>query len=240
MAVITFDPKALLLSTLFLASGYLTKRCLTRPNPPPEKQSDTKEQHDDRIMANTAVRQTTLMAPWIACSVCIYHAFIALTYPSPPKSICPHPEWLNSALFTWSTFTSICLAIHFIGGAIRLLAYAQLGESFTFELAKPKKGLITSGVYRYIRHPSYTGAILLSVTCVGLVFRSDGVSACWLEPGAGARGVITAVLSAVSLLGLIVFLPMRLRDEEQMMHWEFGKEWEEYSRRTWRLIPGIF
>jgi protein-S-isoprenylcysteine O-methyltransferase Ste14 len=30
-----------------------------------------------------------------------------------------------------------------------------LGQNFTFRLAKPKT-FITSGMYRYVQHPSYT------------------------------------------------------------------------------------
>jgi protein-S-isoprenylcysteine O-methyltransferase Ste14 len=33
---------------------------------------------------------------------------------------------------------------------------------------------------------------------------------------------------------------MRIRIEEKMLKEEFGKEWEEYRRRTWRLVPLLY
>ena len=55
---------------------------------------------------------------------------------------------------------------------------------------------------------------------VGLVFRS------WI-------GALLPLL----LIGLFLW---RIGDEEQLMHREFGVEWEAYCRRTWRLIPYVY
>jgi protein-S-isoprenylcysteine O-methyltransferase Ste14 len=54
-------------------------------------------------------------------------------------------------------------------------------------------------------------------------------------------------------LGIIVFttgislvfrswlaLIWRIRDEEALMQRSFGKDWEAYSRRSWRLIPLVY
>lgn len=45
-----------------------------------------------------------------------------------------------------------------IGASIRKLAYKEMGSQFTFEMSlKKKHRLVTSGVYSWVRHPSYTG-----------------------------------------------------------------------------------
>jgi len=79
--------------------------------------------------------------------------------------------------------------------------------------------LITAGLYRYIRHPRYLGAICVAFGA-SLVFRS------W-------AGLLLNVL----LPGLLL---ERMKDEEALMHQEFGAEWEAYCKRSWRLIPHIY
>jgi len=79
--------------------------------------------------------------------------------------------------------------------------------------------LVTSGPYRFVRHPRYAGGIALILGMV-LVFRS------WV-------GLLVAV-AFVAILGL------RIRDEEALMRQEFGAEWDAYCRRSWRLIPRVY
>jgi protein-S-isoprenylcysteine O-methyltransferase Ste14 len=38
-------------------------------------------------------------------------------------------------------------------------------------------------------------------------------------------------------LGVILF---RIHAEEELLHREFGEEWERYSQKSWRIAPGIF
>jgi len=79
--------------------------------------------------------------------------------------------------------------------------------------------LVTTGPYRLIRHPMYSAALLIAIgTCV--------LSANWL-------------VAAGTLLGPLVVLAGRLRDEEQMMVDAFGDEYREYMQRTGRLLPRL-
>lgn len=79
--------------------------------------------------------------------------------------------------------------------------------------------LVTDGPYRFVRHPRYAGVIAAAIG-LALLFRS------WIG------------LAAVA--PLVAVLLFRIRDEEALMHREFGIEWEAYCRRTWRLAPGVF
>ncbi len=79
--------------------------------------------------------------------------------------------------------------------------------------------LVTTGFYLYIRHPSYLGAMLGAIGWV-LVFRS-------------ALGLIPCAL-------LIPFFFFIVPAEEALLHNEFGAAYDEYRKRTWRLIPYIF
>lgn len=47
-----------------------------------------------------------------------------------------------------------------IGGAIRIACYRELGRLFTYELTiREKHRLVTSGPYSIVRHPSYSKSL---------------------------------------------------------------------------------
>jgi protein-S-isoprenylcysteine O-methyltransferase Ste14 len=79
--------------------------------------------------------------------------------------------------------------------------------------------LITSGPYRFVRHPRYAGAILLSFG-LSLTFNS------WM-----------GLVASVVFIGIIL---LRIKDEENLMREEFGHMWEGYCEHTKRLIPLIY
>ena len=79
--------------------------------------------------------------------------------------------------------------------------------------------LVTSGLYRVIRHPSYLG-LLLFLLGWALVFRS----------------VIGVLVSLLILPPLIA----RMNSEEALLESEFGERYSEYRRRTWRLVPFVY
>ena len=64
-----------------------------------------------------------------------------------------------------------------------------------------------------------------------------GSAGCWL-PSAAVEwmGVVLAVLGGIAVWGLSV----RVRDEEEMLKREFGREWEVWHGRTKRFVPGVF
>src|SRR5579883_1953576 len=78
--------------------------------------------------------------------------------------------------------------------------------------------LITSGIYSYIRHPMYTGLLLLGL---GLALSSESftIKAFWLV--------------------LLIDLLYKLRYEEILLNKKFT-DYRDYSTRTKRLIPFIW
>lgn len=112
------------------------------------------------------------------------------------------------------------VALSAAGGALRLWPVFVLGNRFSGLVAiQPGHTLVTGGVYRVIRHPSYLGLLINSLGW-GLAFRS-GV------------GVLLMVL-------LIVPVFARIAAEEKLLRSEFGEEYDSYRARTWRLIPGLY
>jgi protein-S-isoprenylcysteine O-methyltransferase Ste14 len=106
------------------------------------------------------------------------------------------------------------------GGALRIWPVFVLGERFSGLVAiQPGHTLVTSGVYRVIRHPSYLGLLINSLGW-SLAFRS-GV------------GVLLTVL-------LIPPLLLRISAEENLLRAQFGDEYKAYCSHTSRLIPEIY
>jgi hypothetical protein len=70
--------------------------------------------------------------------------------PVRPSVICPHPDNLSPMKFQWSLLEVVSIICQILGGAIRVLAYEQLGKNFTYQLATPS-GLVTGGLYKYVR-----------------------------------------------------------------------------------------
>jgi protein-S-isoprenylcysteine O-methyltransferase Ste14 len=106
------------------------------------------------------------------------------------------------------------------GGALRLWPVFVLGRRFSGLVAiQSGHTLVTSGVYRIIRHPSYLGLLVNSLGW-GLAFRS-GI------------GVLLTALIIPPLLA-------RIHAEEKLLRAHFGAEYDAYCARTSRLIPGLY
>ena len=106
------------------------------------------------------------------------------------------------------------------GGALRLWPVFVLGRRFSGLVAiQPDHRLVTDGVYRVIRHPSYLGLLVCSLGW-SLAFRSG----------------IGLLLTAFTIPPLIA----RIHAEETLLRTHFGSEYDAYCSRTSRLIPGVY
>ncbi|KAL1983799.1 hypothetical protein VTN96DRAFT_9885 [Rasamsonia emersonii] len=168
------------LFSLLLLSSYLTARCFTPPNPSTGAHRLWKR---DRVGALGQHEPGRLvLRRVVAISMSVYHALLTLTFPATGQHhghpLCRHPSNLNPKLFTWSPYTVTCLfIIIFLGAPLRLAAYAALGKNFTFRLAQPDR-LVTSGIYRFVQHPSYVGQMLVFLGNMALFARWDAAPGC--------------------------------------------------------------
>jgi protein-S-isoprenylcysteine O-methyltransferase Ste14 len=106
-----------------------------------------------------------------------------------------------------------------VGIMTRVLALKALGKYFSaYVTLQPNHRLVQEGIYRRIRHPLYL-SLLLAPTGIALVFDS------WLA-------LPILVLSAI-------FVFDRIPREERLLAAHFGREFEEYRLRTWKLIPYV-
>ena len=106
------------------------------------------------------------------------------------------------------------------GGALRLWPVFVLGSRFSGLVAiQPGHALVTDGIYRTIRNPSYLGLFVLSLGWA-LGFRS-------------MAGVLLVAL-------MIPPLVARSSASSERMRAQFGEEYVAYCARTWRLLPGLY
>ncbi|WP_082028807.1 methyltransferase family protein [Xanthomonas sacchari] len=109
-----------------------------------------------------------------------------------------------------------------VGGlAFRLWAIAVLGRQFTVDVGiQPGHALITAGPYRWLRHPSYTGAL-----------------ACFygLAVGLGSWAALAVIALAVTAA-----FARRMQVEEAVLAHAFGAAWEAHARRTWKVLPWVW
>lgn len=119
----------------------------------------------------------------------------------------------------WLKLTAVVVLI--AGVMVRWTAILSLGKAFSANVAiRPAQAIYQSGLYRYLRHPSYTGLLLVFVA-IALYERN------WLA-------------AAVVLLPTISAVLYRIHVEEEALRDAFGAEYATYCKTTWRLIPGIY
>ena len=123
----------------------------------------------------------------------------------------PFPDWLR-----WVGFL-----ISLAGVLYFYMVHQQLGDNWSPVLEiRPKHELIITGLYKYIMHPMYSS---MTLGLIGMTLL-------------GANWLIFLVVSLATFLLFVVRIP----DEEQLMIDQFGKQYQDYRRRTKRLIPYIF
>jgi protein-S-isoprenylcysteine O-methyltransferase Ste14 len=107
------------------------------------------------------------------------------------------------------------------GEALRVWAKLTLGRYFTYAvMTSGDQPVITSGPYQFVRHPSYTGVLLLAI---GAGF----VEANWLG---------LAALTLTTLVGLLY----RIRVEERALLEELDEKYRSYAEHHARLIPFVW
>ncbi|NTW72912.1 MAG: isoprenylcysteine carboxylmethyltransferase family protein [Eubacteriaceae bacterium] len=114
----------------------------------------------------------------------------------------------------------IGLGIFASGIILQAIAMWQLRGFYTVRLGiQPEHRLITTGLYRLLRHPGYL-SYLISILGIGLS--------------------LSSFVTLVFLLFIVVFIRWRIKGEEEMLLAEFGDQYRMYMKRTKRLIPFIY
>ncbi len=116
---------------------------------------------------------------------------------------------------------AIAFGVFWTGWLLRFWSVVTLGRFFrTTVVVQDGHRLITSGPYRLLRNPSYTGALLMFLG-IGL-----------------AQGNALSVASIVG--GALLAYAWRIRMEELALRARFGQAFDDYAERTWAVVPFIW
>ena len=108
-----------------------------------------------------------------------------------------------------------------LGLLLRFFAIYQLGQRFRAHLSIIKEqDLETSGLYKVIRHPSYTG---LLVYYFGL--------------GMAMQNYISFIILIIIPFFVVIY---RIRIEEAFLLKYYGEKYEKYKSQTYALIPYFY
>lgn len=134
-----------------------------------------------------------------------------------------------------------CLGAALVVGAawLRRACFRMMGSQFTFQMSiKDQHRLITNGPYAFVRHPSYTGLLLLTIGLT-LCELSDGMW--WTYVGIHQTMVGKALcLAWVWTVVHIGMIAARGWKEDALLRREFGSQWESYARNVPCLFfPGL-
>lgn len=128
---------------------------------------------------------------------------------------------LLALLATRSVFSAFPVVIVMQGLAVVLMVWARMTfgrRSFHLAANPTAGGIVTSGPYRFIRHPIYAAVCLFVLA------------------GAGAHGSWRNILLSCVVVGGAM---LRIFSEETLLRARYP-EYREYAARTWRLLPFIF
>lgn len=129
-----------------------------------------------------------------------------------PGAALPGSAWL---------WVAVGCTVELVGIALRVWAIRTLGKQFTRHLEVGEEHrLVDDGPYRHLRHPSYTGAILM-YTGVGI----------------GLGNALSML--AFALLPTVGYV-QRIPHEEALLRSGLGGAYDDYARRTHRLVPGLW
>ncbi|WGI17181.1 isoprenylcysteine carboxylmethyltransferase family protein [Methanonatronarchaeum sp. AMET-Sl] len=116
---------------------------------------------------------------------------------------------------------NIGITLFTAGLTIRYWSLHTLGKNFNRTVkVKRQQELITKGPYKKIRHPSYLGLILITISIPIILGQITGL-------------IITAILITTTI-------KWRMDYEEKTMEKEIGQRYIEWKNKRHRLIPPIY
>ena len=146
------------------------------------------------VIANASLRQIAICLPSIAIALWAFAA--------------------TSPLNEWPVYAMVIFAF---GTGLAIISFLKLGRNFAV-LPALRGEIVTGGAYRFMRHPAYTGELVMIAAC-GL--------AAWR---------IGAVLPFVFAVPLVM---ARVVAEEQLLRKD--PNYATYAEKVkWRLLPGVW
>lgn len=127
-------------------------------------------------------------------------------------------SWLRENFVEHTNFVGIIgLVISVIGAIIACTSRYLLGKNWSLSVQKKENHqLIQRGIYKIVRHPIYTGLLLLFI---------------------GNAIIVGDYRAIIAVLIVFVSLWLKLKKEEKLLTETFGAKYTEYKNQTKALIP---
>jgi protein-S-isoprenylcysteine O-methyltransferase Ste14 len=134
--------------------------------------------------------------------------------------VAPAVDYLDRDYRNPGVFALVAGGILFaLAMAVRARAHVDLRKQFPlFVKEGQERGLVTSGIYAYVRYPLYLANVLYFLACTTFL----GVTWPW-------------ILTALAIVGIVT----RIHSEEHFLRRHF-EGYVAYAENTWRLIPWIY
>jgi protein-S-isoprenylcysteine O-methyltransferase Ste14 len=111
------------------------------------------------------------------------------------------------------------VALTYAGVALAIWARVVLGRQWSATVTiKEGHRLVRNGPYSVVRHPIYSGLMLAVL---------------------GTALVVGELRAFVALAMILAIWLVKSRLEERFMIGQFGRDYEDYRRHTWALIPFV-
>lgn len=156
--------------------------------------------------ANRSTDRNTVLLIVLTCSLGLVLSILDWAY-------------LRRAPTNLDTWSMLGLSLICGGFCLRLWAIRILKDAFspTVQIKKNQE-LITDGPFRWLRHPSYTGA-WISLTGLAMVLHS-------------------AIGWSILGVAMLWVYQKRIETEEKILKVAFGRKYTLYMQVTWRMFPG--
>lgn len=117
------------------------------------------------------------------------------------------------------TIRIIGLLVYLVFSWIQIWVTKVLGDNYTQDIAiKKEHQLVTSGPFKFIRHPQYLSQILIDI--------------------GGTIATLSFILAPIAIIE-IPFLFMRAAFEDRLLEKHFGENFRSYKKKTGQIFPFI-
>jgi len=123
-----------------------------------------------------------------------------------------HDPWSPVHILSW-IFLIACI-YYVIAAVYFYFRHARPGKNF-----ENSTQLVTKGIYKYVRHPMYASLLFLG----------------W---GMFLKEINPFSISIIAVISAALFLTCKVEEKEMLR--KFGKEYQDYMKKTKRWLPFLF
>ncbi|REE05892.1 methyltransferase family protein [Marinoscillum furvescens] len=162
----------------------------------------------DRIKAAVPLNAQVYRLFYSLVSVAGLLGLLYLMALAPAKLLFTPPGWMRYGAMIFASWGVIIVMVSF--RHLSMLSFLGLKK-------EPATGLVREGIHGYVRHPIYSGTILVLI---------------------GMVGYHPTDVNVATVLTVFAYLPLGIRWEEQKLLKQYGQAYEQYKKEVPAIVPG--